>query len=159
KTAIRYSCKNNQSSAGGFTWKYEEKEQFKDIRPINMPNYSTVYATETGCIIMSSGRHNYGIPSPEYLKVALRNEMDGKYHQIPVHRLVALAFHGDYPHLVVNHKNGIKTDNRPDNLEYVTHQENVVHAISSGLIDQTKRHKSVIRICKETGNITALYES
>ena len=46
-----------------------------------------------------------------------------------VHRLVALAFvPGWREGLEVNHKNGDKTDNRADNLEWVTHSENHRHS-------------------------------
>ncbi|WP_275553666.1 NUMOD4 motif-containing HNH endonuclease [Mixta sp. Marseille-Q2659] len=46
-----------------------------------------------------------------------------------LHRLVATAFcDGSAPSLVVNHKNGIRTDNRAENLEWVTHSENIRHA-------------------------------
>ena len=47
-----------------------------------------------------------------------------------VHRLVATAFISDIPEgMVINHKNGIKTDNRVENLEIVTQKENVIHSI------------------------------
>jgi hypothetical protein len=59
---------------------------------------------------------------------------DGKYHTISVHKAVCLAFHGERPAgLRINHKNGIKTDNRPVNLEYITHSENCQHSFDTGL--------------------------
>ena len=45
-----------------------------------------------------------------------------------VHRIIAEAFLGPCPpSKEVNHKNGVRTDNRLCNLEYVTRQENVTH--------------------------------
>lgn len=51
-----------------------------------------------------------------------------------VHRLVADAFIPN-PHELaqVNHKNGVKTDNRAANLEWVTNQGNRDHAVKAGL--------------------------
>lgn len=55
-----------------------------------------------------------------------------------VHHLVAAAFIGPCPDgQEVNHKNGVKHDNRAENLEYLTHQANVVHGLN--LPDRKKR--------------------
>jgi len=43
-----------------------------------------------------------------------------------IHRIVMSEFVGDSI-LDVNHKNGIKTDNRLENLEYCTQSENTIH--------------------------------
>ena len=48
-----------------------------------------------------------------------------------VHRLVLGAFVGLCPEgKETNHKNGIRTDNRLENLEWVTRSENLIHAFS-----------------------------
>lgn len=61
-----------------------------------------------------------------YLIVYLRK--DKKSIRFHVHRLVAQVFvNGNSSD--VNHKNGTKTDNRAENLEWCSRSENVKHAI------------------------------
>lgn len=68
-----------------------------------------------------------------YLKVSLRS--NGQTNKAYVHRLVANSFCTNNLKLEqVNHENGIKTDNRAVNLVWVTQEENMQHAVQTGLI-------------------------
>lgn len=76
-----------------------------------------------------------------YKRVGLM--INGTLKSKRVHRLVAETF---IPNInnkpCVNHINGIKTDNRIENLEWVTHRENTAHAILNGLFSFQDSFKS-----------------
>jgi len=56
-------------------------------------------------------------------------KITGKTIHSLAHRLVWIFFNGEIPDdMQINHKNGIKTDNRPENLELLTVSENTQHA-------------------------------
>lgn len=56
-----------------------------------------------------------------------------------IHILVAKAFIGPRPEgMEVNHKDTVKTNNRVDNLEYMTHGDNIRHAFANGIVPRLK---------------------
>ena len=108
-----------------------EKDYFvtKDGRVFSKRKFS--YLTE---LKLSRGGHK------GYLKVRV-NKKD-----MFVHRLVAKAYLiKPFDKEVVNHINGIKDDNRLENLEWCTRSENCKHAYDTGL------HKPYIGL-KDKGN-------
>lgn len=56
-------------------------------------------------------------------------------YQYGVHQLIARTFIGPQGDKVVNHIDGIKANNVPENLEYITSPENVKHAYRTGLLN------------------------
>ena len=80
-----------------------------------------------------AGRIRAGCPNADgYLRISLTK--DFKRKKWFVHKLVAEAFIGlPVDGMEVNHIDGVKTNNRLDNLEYRTHQGNMRHACDNDL--------------------------
>jgi len=88
-----------------------------------------------------------------YLEVQLSYKGLTKHRKI--HNLVATAFvEGWREGLEVNHKNGVKTDNRAENLEWVTASENQRHA-SDVLLVKVKP----VALLDERGHLQWLFHS
>jgi len=73
---------------------------------------------------------------------------NGRRKKFRVHRLVAESF-VENPHGLswVNHINGDKSDNRSENLEWVTPHRNTMHSLRSGL-QKTKLNETQVRVIR-----------
>ena len=80
--------------------------------------------------------------STGYLSIILSNGISRK--QLLVHRIVASTFIlNNKNKRCVNHKNGIRTDNRVINLEWVSYFENYTH--SANVLGTNKKSKPVLQ--------------
>jgi predicted XRE-type DNA-binding protein len=116
------------------------EEIWKDV-----PNYEGLYKASTLGQIASYDRirrhgrfiagriMNPTISTRGYFDISLYDS-SGKEKRISVARLIAITFISNPDKkLTINHKNGIKTDNRVENLEWMSYSENVKHAYDNGL--------------------------
>ena len=110
---------------------FMEKETWKII-----PTYPMYEVSNNGKIKRTKTNRElsqFESGSPGYLSVNIRFKKIA--YQERVHRLVAVSFLGNpkTKKHQINHKNGIKSDNRIENLEWVTSKENIRHSIILGL--------------------------
>jgi hypothetical protein len=99
-----------------------------------LKNYQNYSVTKEGTVINNkTNRELKPINGSDgYYYVGLSNK--SKVKRFAIHRIVASAFlSNDENKREVNHINGIKTDNRLENIEWVTPSENMKHAYKFGL--------------------------
>jgi hypothetical protein len=106
------------------------------IKRFGLPKYYEVFINiENGEVkIISNSKHAKGreLSINKNADGYLRTKLNNKH--IMIHSLVAKFILGDRPKdYVVNHIDGNKLNNKPNNLEYVTSAENIRHSVEHGL--------------------------
>lgn len=135
----------------------------------DVPGYEGLYQVSNQGEVKSFAKEHFGllrkpwIRSDGYLQIQLK--VNQKIKNCLVHKLVDEAFNGPVqPGLEVNHIDGIKANCRLANLERVTRQQNVVHAVATGLRVAAKgsshgravlTEEQVAEIRKEVGPLQA----
>lgn len=108
-----------------------------------IPGYPDYQVTEDGRVwskrkqgFLTPRKTNHG-----YLSVALY--ANGLRNDIGIHRLVMWAYVGPQPEQIeVRHKNGVRNDNRLNNLGYGTRSDNAKDRVAHGNNHQTKGERN-----------------
>lgn len=145
---ISATCRGKRKTHAGFKWKYMDIDELENEKWIRMEEYDgELYISDHGRIKFKDGRISTGSLSV-YKRIHLKK--DGNELHMQVHRLVAMHFldnPDNFP--IVNHKDGNKTNNHVDNLEWCSYSYNSIHAHQSGLVSKQKKENKTNKITNE----------
>jgi len=114
------------------------------MQPIK--NYENYLITENGLVFNTKLNKYLKIQTNRYGYKVVQLYKNGIPKKFSIHRLIAIQYiKNPYNKLEVNHINGIKSDNRLENLEWVTKSENGLHSYKMGLSNISELNKKMVR--------------
>lgn len=99
-----------------------------------------IIVTKDGRVFNNNTGHEFVCSEDRYKQITFR--INGEKHYILLHRLVFIANNGliDDATLQINHRDGVKHNSHPSNLELSTSSSNVQHAYDIGLSKVGQSH-------------------
>lgn len=163
-TNIKKYIEGKRKTCCGYHWELVKNEK----RWINFRYYEEEYEGEMWktCEVIDPSLKHYSVSNhgrvqnlntkkpikgggKRYMRIKMRpfpfKKGESKIRNEAIHRLVAKLF---IPNIeseknIVNHKDGNSLNNHYTNLEWVTQQENVVHAVETGLFESSDNNKRI----------------
>jgi hypothetical protein len=106
---------------------YEGIYQISNLSNIKSQHFNKIRNQKPGHLL------KVGLLRNGYIRICLRDD-NGIPTYYSLHRIVAQVFIPNPENKKeINHINGIKSDNRLENLEWCTRSENMIHAVKTGL--------------------------
>ncbi len=159
--------KGQRNHTGGYVWKYDksvhtdlEGEIWKKCELGT--EYNSVFVSNLGRIKINEGIPTYGTKREHgYFQCKVYNNKQDKYFSFQVHRLVSLAFIPNPSNKsIVNHKDENPSNNKVENLEWMTNTENLNYSLNlHKRVKQNCNSKTVIQIDLVTSQIIKEYVS
>lgn len=157
--------KGERKQSGGFIWEYKEikiieNEIWKEC-PLGV-DFDNVLSSNLGRIKIKNNNPTYGtLRESGYYEIKVYNKKDEKYKTFRVHRLVCMSFISNNENKsIVNHKDENRSNNKIENLEWMTNKENVNHSLDlNNRTKENKRSKPVVQIDIKTNKIIKEFKS
>jgi hypothetical protein len=150
-------CRGKQETAGGYKFKFFDEEIEGEIWKEYKKGYK-FQVSNMGRIKLNNGRITYG-SGQGYKRITVYNYVLKKGKSLSVHILVAELFlkeRKSKKKLSINHKDGVKSNNKVSNLEWATCSEQVIHAYRYNLI---KKNTKAVEQYDKNGKFIKKFDS